>query len=212
MCYGLTGVDGYSISRSFYGSFVLNHNLIQNIVMKKDRIEKSFEELKDTRFRDSTNLMRVQIDLFLNMLNEVEKSMNNDNVKSHFKSSYFGSEKTLTEAGRDLIFSILENIDYEWERLILKILTKIEKDNVIKYQQLESEFLEKFEGLSKELYTTQYNAGIQMDQLLAELMNKVKEAKQRRKQLLDSLRELVEQDMKQINLQAKKNTSRSPKR
>ena len=79
--------------------------------MNKNHLEKRFEELKDTRFRDTTNLMRVQIDLFLNMLKEAEKNLNTEDGFTQFKSSYYGSDKTLTEAGRDLIFSILENID-----------------------------------------------------------------------------------------------------
>ena len=40
--------------------------------MDKDKhyLEKRFEELKDNRLKDTTNLMRVQIDLFLNILKE----------------------------------------------------------------------------------------------------------------------------------------------
>ncbi|MBN2383262.1 hypothetical protein JXQ70_10300 [bacterium] len=166
--------------------------------MKKDHLEKSFEELKDTRFRDTTNLMRVQIDLFLNMLKEVEQCLHSPEGKVNFKSSFFGTDKSLTEAGRDLIFSILENIDFEWERLIITLLNRIERDNLKKFQLLEEEVFQKIEGLSKELYTSQYNAGLQMDKLLVELMSRVEEAKRRRKDLLDSLRSLLEQDLKQL--------------
>ena len=178
--------------------------------MDKNHLEKRFEELKDTRFRDTTNLIRVQIDLFLNILNEVEQRLDMDKDKSRFKSSYFGSDKTLTEAGRDLIFSILENIDFEWERLIIKLLQQLEKDNIKKYQLLEAELIEKVEGYSLELYNSQYKAGIQMDQLLSDLLRKVQEAKNRRTQLLDSLRELIEQDMKQISMNAKRSNEATP--
>jgi len=172
--------------------------------MNKENLEKNFDELKDIRFRDSTNVIRVQIDLFLNMLQEIDAELNKPGKNVRFKSSYFGSDKTLTEAGRDLIFSILDNIDFEWERLIVKLLINVDKDNQRKFQMLEDDLLKKFEGLSRELYTSQYNAGIQMDRLLEQLMTRVEEAKHHRRHLLHSLRELVEQDMKRLTSSSEK--------
>ncbi|MFC1848778.1 hypothetical protein ACFL27_01100 [candidate division CSSED10-310 bacterium] len=163
----------------------------------REYLEKKFDQLKINRMEDSTNVMRIQIDLFLNILQEAEGRLNSEFSKKKFKSAYFGTDKTLTDAGTELIYSILENIDYEWERLIIELLKKLEEENSKKLRSLELELFQRIDDFSQQAYSAQYDAGQQIEKLRAELIEKVAESEKHRKKLLSSLRTILEQDVKQ---------------
>ena len=165
----------------------------------KDFLEKSIEELKENRRQDSTNLLRVQIDLFLNILGEAERIITSKERAESFKSAYYGTEKTLIEAGRELIFSILDNIDDEWERQFVKLLIQIEKNNARKLKRLEEELFRRLEEFSEQMMISRSNANHHLDRLKTEVIERIEETENHRKTLIRSLRELIEQDIDREN-------------
>lgn len=162
----------------------------------KDFLEKSIEEIKENRRKDSTNLLRVQIDIFLNILSETEQLLAAQNQAAPFKSAYYGTEKTLMEAGRELIFSILDNIDDEWERQFIKLLIQIEKNNAKKLKKLEDELFNRLDEFSQRITVARSSANHHLDRLKTEVIERIEETENHRKALIRSLREVIEEDIK----------------
>lgn len=162
------------------------------MTISRNKLKKNFEELKVTRMEDSTNLMRVQIDLFVNILKEAEDRLKEQPGHSKYKSSFLGTDKSLSNAGKELIFALLENIDYEWERLILKLLNTIDRENDRRFRKLEEEVLSKIEAFPQQMFISHYNE--QMEKLRDDLLEKIDETESHRKNLVDSIKRVIEED------------------